>query len=149
MSVQLPARRLPLTKQEDMFAIGSTKLQLDDAVGGEETSLEIDGGAAAAAKEDKTAKEMRKSLLSTLRNKFEAAPGSADAIKEVEEDESAVELKAAPTPAKKVARGATQAQRTPGKKAEEDGDEDDNVVEIKVDVAEEAGRPSRKKTRTG
>ena len=39
-----------------MFAIGSTKLKLDDAVGGEETSLEIDGGAAAAAKEDKTAK---------------------------------------------------------------------------------------------
>ena len=90
---------------------------------------------------------MRKSLLSTLRNKFEAAPGSADAIQE--EDESVTELKAAPTPAKKVARGATQAQRTPGKKAEEDGDEDDDVVEIKVDVAEEAGRPSRKKTRTG
>lgn len=130
-----------------MFAIGSTKLKLDDAVGGEETSLEIDGGAAAAAKEDKTAKEMRKSLLSTLRNKFEAAPGSADAIQE--EDESVTELKAAPTPAKKVARGATQAQRTPGKKAEEDGDEDDDVVEIKVDVAEEAVRPSRKKTRTG
>jgi SWI/SNF-related matrix-associated actin-dependent regulator 1 of chromatin subfamily A len=124
-----------------MFAIGSTKLQLDDAVGGEETSLEIDGGAA-AQKEDKTAKEMRKSLLSTLRNKFEAVPGSADAAKE-EEDASVVELKAAPTPAKKVARGATQA--TPAKK-----DSDDDVVEIKVDeVKEETGRPTRKKTKTG
>ena len=111
-----------------MFAIGSTKLQLDDAVGGEETSLEIDGGAA-AQKEDKTAKEMRKSLLSTLRNKFEAVPGSADAAKE-EEDASVVELKAAPTPAKK--------------------DSDDDIVEIKVDEAkEETGRPTRKKTKTG
>jgi len=129
-----------------MFAIGSTKLQLDDAVGGEETSLEIDGGAA-AQKEDKTAKEMRKSLLSTLRNKFEAVPGSADAAKE-EEDASVVELKAAPTPAKKVARGATQAipaLKTPAKK-----DSDDDIVEIKVDEAkEETGRPTRKKTKTG
>jgi SWI/SNF-related matrix-associated actin-dependent regulator 1 of chromatin subfamily A len=52
-------------KQEDMLAIGLTKLQLDDAVGGEAT-LDGEGGT------DETAKEVRKSLLSTLRNKFEA-----------------------------------------------------------------------------
>lgn len=83
-----------------MFAIGMTKLQLDDAVGGEEVSLEVDGG---APKDDKTAKEVRKSLLTTLRNKFEAAPG--DAIKEEVEIETE-EM----TPAKKVARGTIQSQ---------------------------------------
>ncbi|EIW68885.1 hypothetical protein TREMEDRAFT_31047, partial [Tremella mesenterica DSM 1558] len=58
---------------EDMLLIGQTKLQLDDAVGGEE--LTIDPG---ANQDDKTAKEVRKSLLTTLRNKFEAVSGPTE-----------------------------------------------------------------------
>ncbi|OCF30483.1 hypothetical protein I316_07865 [Kwoniella heveanensis BCC8398] len=60
---------------EDMLAIGMTKLQLDDAVGGEEIALD---GTDNAGQDDKTAKEARRSLLTTLRNKFEAE-GDGDA----------------------------------------------------------------------
>ncbi|OCF58061.1 hypothetical protein L486_04089 [Kwoniella mangroviensis CBS 10435] len=60
---------------EDMLAIGMTKLQLDDAVGGEEITLD---GADNSGQDDKTAKETRKSLLTTLRNKFVA---DDDAVK--------------------------------------------------------------------
>ncbi|KAK4687252.1 hypothetical protein P7C73_g2865, partial [Tremellales sp. Uapishka_1] len=81
---------------EDMLNIGLTKLQLDDAVGGEETSLGDDGG------DDKTAKEAKKSLLSTLRNKFEAT-GDVEVKDEEEKEEKA---DAMPESAKKVARGA-------------------------------------------
>lgn len=67
---------------EDMLNIGMTKLQLDDAVGGEEITLDGEAG-----KDDNTAKEVRKSLLTTLRNKFEADTGTvkAEPEKEVEE----------------------------------------------------------------
>jgi SWI/SNF-related matrix-associated actin-dependent regulator 1 of chromatin subfamily A len=62
-----------------MLNIGLTKLQLDDAVGGEEITLDGEAG----SKEDNTAKEVRKSLLTTLRNKFVEEPKSAlDGIKE-------------------------------------------------------------------
>ncbi|WVF67108.1 hypothetical protein IAT40_001853 [Kwoniella sp. CBS 6097] len=61
---------------EDMLAIGMTKLQLDDAVGGEEIALD---GTDNAGQDDKTAKEARRSLLTTLRNKFEAE-GDGDAV---------------------------------------------------------------------
>lgn len=64
---------------EDMLNIGATKLKLDDAVGGGEdsTALTAAGGAPtlngeAGQKDDQTAKEMKKSLLTTLRNKFVA-----------------------------------------------------------------------------
>jgi len=62
-----------------MLNIGITKLQLDDAVGGEEVTLDAGEGAAGPGKDDKTAKEVRKSLLTTLRHKFEA--GGEDGIK--------------------------------------------------------------------
>jgi len=90
-----------------MFAIGMTKLQLDDAVGGEEVTLEVDG---TGQKDDKTAKEVRKSLLTTLRNKFEAAPAGEVAVEEVKTEEEA--------PEKKVARGTQgQANATPTKRS--------------------------------
>jgi len=57
-----------------MLNIGATKLQLDDAVGGEEITLD---GEAGPAKEDMVAKEVRKSLLTTLRNKFDAGGDGA------------------------------------------------------------------------
>ena len=47
-----------------MFKIGETKLLLDDAVGGEIVAEGEEG------KPDKTANEVKKSLLKTLRNKF-------------------------------------------------------------------------------
>lgn len=55
-----------------MLSIGLTKLQLDDAVGGQESTLDGEG-----SKEDRTAKEMRKSLLTTLRSRFEAGKEGA------------------------------------------------------------------------
>jgi SWI/SNF-related matrix-associated actin-dependent regulator 1 of chromatin subfamily A len=58
---------------EDMLNIGMTKLQLDDAVGGDER----DG-------EDNTAKEVKKSLLTTLRNKFEAGDESKPEVGDVQ-----------------------------------------------------------------
>jgi hypothetical protein len=48
-----------------MFKIGETKLLLDDAVGGEAAAEGEEG------QPDKTATEVKKSLLKTLRNKFE------------------------------------------------------------------------------
>lgn len=56
---------------EDILSIGVTKLQLDDMVGGEtpdSNDAVVEGG---VADDEKTAKEMRKSLLTTLRRKFE------------------------------------------------------------------------------
>ena len=87
---------------EDMLAIGVTKLQLDDAVGGEAI---VDGGQ--GGQDDKTAKEVRKSLLTTLRNKFDGGPGGeATAMEAIKE-----ETEAQATPVKKKARGATQATK--------------------------------------
>ncbi|ORY29510.1 SNF2 family N-terminal domain-domain-containing protein [Naematelia encephala] len=93
---------------EDMLSIGQTKLQLDDAVGGEEVTL--DGGdiGAGAGKEDKTAKEMRKSLLTTLRNKFEVDHG-ANGVKH-EPLEGVKEDVEPDTPRLKKARGSVVAQ---------------------------------------
>ncbi|WWC60156.1 uncharacterized protein I303_102720 [Kwoniella dejecticola CBS 10117] len=75
---------------EDMLAIGLTKLQLDDAVGGEEITLD---GADNSGQDDKTAKETRKSLLTTLRNKFVADDSAVkkegmEGIKEEGEDDT-------------------------------------------------------------
>ncbi|WRT65569.1 uncharacterized protein IL334_002514 [Kwoniella shivajii] len=68
---------------EDMLAIGMTKLQLDDAVGGEEITLD---GQDNSGQDDNTAKETRRSLLTTLRNKFVAGDASEmDGIKEEDE----------------------------------------------------------------
>ncbi len=82
-----------------MLAIGDTKLQLDDAVGGEEVTLDGEAGGA-AQKEDKTAKEVRKSLLTTLRNKFDAgkAPPADDEVIEIKDEDE--------PPVKKIARAA-------------------------------------------
>lgn len=94
-----------------MLAIGITKLQLDDAVGGEEITLDGEAGGA-AQKEDKTAKEVRKSLLTTLRNKFDAGPKGMDKVEEKEEDTlvdgngGGVKEEETMTPVKKVARSA-------------------------------------------
>jgi SWI/SNF-related matrix-associated actin-dependent regulator 1 of chromatin subfamily A len=63
-----------------MLNIGLTKLKLDDAVGGEGASLEDTG------KEDQTAKEVRKSLITTLRNKFENGPVKMEVKGEVDAD---------------------------------------------------------------
>lgn len=59
---------------EDIAAIGQTKLQLDDMVGGDGVATEA-GTPATDASDDKTAAEVKKSLLKTLRNKFEAEGG--------------------------------------------------------------------------
>lgn len=85
---------------EDILSIGLTKLQLDDMVGGE------DAGSGAAtpggAGDDKTAKELKKSLLTTLRKKFEdqgdvKADEDAQAIDEdtVMEEMTATQVKKA------------------------------------------------------
>ena len=71
---------------EDMLSIGVTKLQLDDAVGGDEAALDGEGN-----KEDNTAKEMRKSLLTTLRNKFDAGAGGESLANGKEEDRASEE----------------------------------------------------------
>jgi SWI/SNF-related matrix-associated actin-dependent regulator 1 of chromatin subfamily A len=75
-----------------MLSIGMTKLQLDDAVGGEEAALDGE-----ANSDDKTAKEMRKSLLTTLRHKFEADGGDKAKLEEVKEEEESKEPGAAET----------------------------------------------------
>ena len=111
---------------EDMLNIGVTKLRLDDAVGGGEQGVAgtTDGGAptlngeAGAQKDDQTAKEMKKSLLTTLRNKFVAgnvagpgeikAEGEADGDEEEEEKESGIKVEASQDRGVKRARG-TQA----------------------------------------
>lgn len=95
-----------------MLNIGLTKLQLDDAVGGEEITLD---GEANVGKDEQTAKEVRKSLLTTLRNKFEAGgeakPDEGDR-KDVEKIE---EIK---TPMVKKARASITASQA----VKEDGD---------------------------
>lgn len=89
-----------------MLNIGMTKLQLDDAVGGEEVTLGAEGG----SKDDKTAKEVRKSLLTKLRTKFEAGDAKRpDSIaeeptfKDEEDTDEKVGVGATPV---KVARAA-------------------------------------------
>jgi SWI/SNF-related matrix-associated actin-dependent regulator 1 of chromatin subfamily A len=83
--------------QEDMLNIGLTKLKLDDAVGGEGASLEDTG------KEDQTAKEVRKSLITTLRNKFENGPVKMEVKGEAEEEVKEEEVGKTPV---KIARAA-------------------------------------------
>jgi SWI/SNF-related matrix-associated actin-dependent regulator 1 of chromatin subfamily A len=95
-----------------MLAIGTTKLQLDDAVGGEEITLDGEAGGV-AQKEDKTAKEVRKSLLTTLRNKFVAGAGTQlDGVEEDVKGEQGADVKMEETitPVKKVARAAAASQ---------------------------------------
>ena len=82
-----------------MLSIGETKLRLDDAVGGDEIALDSTDG---AGKDDQTAKEVRRSLLTTLRNKFDAAPEAEANGHKAEEGAVAVEE----TPTKRVARGS-------------------------------------------
>jgi len=82
-----------------MLNIGLTKLKLDDAVGGEGASLEDTG------KEDQTAKEVRKSLITTLRNKFENGPVKTEVKGEAEAEEEVKEEEVGKTPVK-IARAA-------------------------------------------
>ncbi|ORX36499.1 SNF2 family N-terminal domain-domain-containing protein [Kockovaella imperatae] len=104
---------------EDMLAIGATKLKLDDAVGGEEVTLDSEA-AGPGQKDDKTAKEVKKSLLTTLRNKFEAktetddkgneelAPANGDEASLGEQND--VEMEEAETPRRRKARGGPATQ---------------------------------------
>ena len=108
-----------------MLAIGATKLKLDDAVGGDEIMLDGEVGGPAQT-EDKTAKEVKKSLLTTLRNKFESKDhkgadaginGSAEELKEngdgnVGSDDKGDEERdvTMETPERKVARGGPATQ---------------------------------------
>jgi len=98
-----------------MLNIGLTKLQLDDAVGGEEITLD---GEASNGKEDQTAKEVRKSLLTTLRNKFEAGDGIAE-INCVEETAVIKEDQETTTPTKKKARASMTASQIKEEDAKE------------------------------
>jgi SWI/SNF-related matrix-associated actin-dependent regulator 1 of chromatin subfamily A len=100
------------TKQEDMLNIGLTKLKLDDAVGGEEVTLDAGEGAAGPGKDDKTAKEVRKSLLTTLRHKFEAGGEEGTKIESIAEDlgEGAIDGQPRKAPVKKTARGGAASQ---------------------------------------
>lgn len=85
-----------------MLNIGLTKLKLDDAVGGEEITLDGEAG----SKDDKTAKEVRKSLLTTLRNKFDAgAVPSGNGNGATAEAEKGLESVLEETPVK-IARAA-------------------------------------------
>jgi SWI/SNF-related matrix-associated actin-dependent regulator 1 of chromatin subfamily A len=102
---------------EDMLNIGMTKLRLDDAVGGgeESTAPTTAGGAPtlsgeAGQKDDQTAKEMKKSLLTTLRNKFVEGNGEDvnghDAEEDDGEDDSmGVKLEASQSKEVRKARG--------------------------------------------
>jgi SWI/SNF-related matrix-associated actin-dependent regulator 1 of chromatin subfamily A len=84
-----------------MLNIGLTKLKLDDAVGGEEATLDMDG-----SKDDQTAKEVRKSLLTTLRNKFEAGPvKKEESLEQIAESSDDIKEEVSHTPVK-VARAA-------------------------------------------
>ena len=99
-----------------MLNIGLTKLQLDDAVGGEEITLD---GESSNGKDDQTAKEVRKSLLSTLRNKFEAGDKCEAGDKKVDTNgtiEKAVvkDLPASDTPTKKKARASIASSQIKG-----------------------------------
>nr|XP_019012216.1 uncharacterized protein I206_03060 [Kwoniella pini CBS 10737]OCF50997.1 hypothetical protein I206_03060 [Kwoniella pini CBS 10737] len=98
---------------EDMLAIGLTKLQLDDAVGGEEITLD---GADNSGQDDKTAKETRKSLLTTLRNKFVADDSvvKKDAMEGIKEEDDDVVI----TGSVKKARG--KVIETSGQESKED-----------------------------
>jgi SWI/SNF-related matrix-associated actin-dependent regulator 1 of chromatin subfamily A len=77
-----------------MLNIGLTKLQLDDAVGGEEVTLDGGEGSAGPGRDDKTAKEVRKSLLTTLRHKFEAGGEDQKMVTLAEETENRESTKA-------------------------------------------------------
>jgi SWI/SNF-related matrix-associated actin-dependent regulator 1 of chromatin subfamily A len=78
---------------EDILSIGATKLQLDDMVGGEGGSPSGTGAGTPADGEgdDATAKELKKSLLTTLRKKFEEEGDSkadADMVANAEDEET-------------------------------------------------------------
>lgn len=88
-----------------MLNIGLTKLKLDDAVGGQEATLGME-----SAKDDQTAKEVRKSLLTTLRNKFEAGP--------VKKEESIEEVAEGDEDVKTVSQTPVKVARPAGKKEE-------------------------------
>ena len=105
-----------------MLAIGATKLKLDDAVGGDEITLDGEVGGPAQT-DDKTAKEVKKSLLTTLRNKFESKDhpgadagtnGSVEEVKGNGHPESDVKVEdkdiTMETPERKVARGGPATQ---------------------------------------
>lgn len=117
-----------------MLNIGLTKLQLDDAVGGEEITLdgEVNNG-----KDDQTAKEVRKSLLTTLRNKFEAGDGKGgprvrEDINGTGEKHVVKEEQAASTPMKKKARASIAASQVKEEEVKEapgtDATEDEEGV---------------------
>ena len=96
-----------------MLNIGLSKLQLDDAVGGDEIALD---GEATNSKDDQTAKEVRKSLITTLRNKFEAEPdkvgnGAADTDKSAGLV-SGTDTESKLPPTKKKARASIAASQT-------------------------------------
>jgi SWI/SNF-related matrix-associated actin-dependent regulator 1 of chromatin subfamily A len=99
-----------------MLNIGITKLQLDDAVGGEEVTLDGGEGAAGPGKDDKTAKEVRKSLLTTLRHKFEAGGEEGTKIESIPEEHSGavvgedVKVKVEKEVVKKKARAGAASQ---------------------------------------
>ncbi len=90
-----------------MLNIGLTKLQLDDAVGGEEIALD---GEANTGQDDQTAKEVRKSLLTTLRNKFEAGGGNVE--NGITEDKPVKEEQDGGTTTTKKARAAPSASQS-------------------------------------
>lgn len=79
--------------EEDILSIGLTKLQLDDMVGGDTAETNDAVAEGGIAGDDKTAKDVKKSLLTTLRHKFEqqgdtqadddAAAGADDEIVEL------------------------------------------------------------------
>lgn len=107
---------------EDMLNIGLTKLQLDDAVGGEETTLDGEAG----SKEDNTAKEVRKSLLTTLRNKFVVDdPVKSESLTEAANGKSLEGIKE---------EGGTDVSGV----KKEDGEEE--VMETPVKIARAAGK---------
>ncbi|KAL1410352.1 DNA-dependent ATPase fun30 [Vanrija albida] len=92
---------------EDILSIGLTKLQLDDMVGGEGSGAATPGDGGGG--DDKTAKEMKKSLLTTLRKKFEDQGDSkaAEDAQAVDEDTVMEEMTATQV---KKARGSLAAK---------------------------------------
>ena len=87
-----------------MLAIGQTKLKLDDAVGGEEIAL----GDADGSKDDQTAKEVRTSLITSLRNKFDHVAQPLDTSAGSVEEESTGPTAMDESPRKKIARGGVE-----------------------------------------
>lgn len=90
---------------EDIAAIGQTKLQLDDMVGGDGVATGA-GTPATDASDDKTAAEVKKSLLKTLRTKFEAEgdKGTPEVEMKEEDEEEKAPSQSQPKRARGVAR---------------------------------------------